>query len=172
MRRIVRLVIAGAIQCALAAGCWTALAQTQVTAPATWRKLDAGPFSILAPSTWQFRQLDGVDSYVGEFLGDGIVLTFDFGGYSNPLKQERKPAYLVVHRSIGGRRARIVSPRTPGHGITGVYFHHAGHSSALTLFGQDLGSAQQQLALKIFETIQFGGAMPRYVIPPPPQAPR
>ncbi|SRR5712692_1354834 len=134
-----------------------------------WHKVDAGPFSILAPSGWEFHQLEGIDSYVGEFVGDGVVLKFDFGGYSNPLKEEKKPAYVVIHKSIGGRRAKIVSPRTPGHGITGVYFRNVGYSnSALTLFGHDLTSTQQELVLKIFETLQFGGPPPRYVLPPPP----
>lgn len=31
----------------------------------SWRKLDAGPFSISAPPGWEFHQLAGVDSYVG-----------------------------------------------------------------------------------------------------------
>ena len=41
-----------------------------------WHKVDAGPFSILAPPAWEFHQLDGVDSYVGEFVGNSIVLRF------------------------------------------------------------------------------------------------
>jgi hypothetical protein len=143
-----------------------------LTPPAGWRKVDAGPFSILAPSGWEFHQLAGVDSYVGEFVGDGLTLRFDFGGYSNPLKEEKKPAYDVVHKSIGGFRAKVVSPRTPSLGITGVYFRNVGLSNALCLFGQDLTSTQQELALKIFETIRFGGPMPRYVIPPPPPVPK
>jgi hypothetical protein len=142
--------------------------QETLTPPTGWRKVDAGPFSILAPSGWEFHQLAGVDSYVGEFVGDGLTLTFDFGGYSNRLKKEKKPAYVVVHKSIGGFRARVVSPRTPGHGTTGAYFRNVGLSNALCLFGQDLTSTQQELALKIFETIRFGGPLPRYVLPPPP----
>ena len=133
-----------------------------------WHKVDAGPFSILAPSGWEFHQLQGVDSFVGEFVGDGVILQFDFGRYSNPLKEEKKPAYVVIHRSIVGRRAKIVSPRTPGHGITGVYFHNVGNSNALTLLGRDLGSSQQELVLKIFDTLRFGGPVPRYVLPAPP----
>ena len=140
------------------------------TPPASWHKLDAGPFSILAPPRWEFHQLAGVDSYVGEFVGNGVALTFDFGGYSNPLKEEKKPAYVVIHKSIGGFRAKVVSPRTPGHGITGVYFRNAGNASALTLFGKDLTPTQQELALRIFETLRFGGPPPRYVVPPPPPA--
>jgi hypothetical protein len=124
----------------------------QSVAPANWHKVDAGPFSILAPSGWEFHQLEGVDSFVGEFVGDGITLTFDFGGYSNPLKEEKKPAYVVVHKSIGGFRAKVVSPRTPGHGIMGVYFRDIGHATALCLWGKDLTSTQEELALKIFET--------------------
>jgi hypothetical protein len=139
-----------------------------LTPPTGWHKVDAGPFSILAPSGWEFHQLAGVDSFVGQFVGDGLTLRFDFGGYSNPLKEEKKPAYVVVHKSIGGFRAKVVSPRTPGRGITGVYFRNVGLSNALCLFGQDLTSTQQELALKIFETIRFGGPLPRCVIPPPP----
>lgn len=138
------------------------------TTPSSWHKLDAGPFSILTPSRWEFHQLTGVDSYVGEFVGDGIVLKFDFGGYSNPLKEQKKPAYFVVHKSIHGHRATIVSPRTSGHGITGVYFRNAGNASALTLFGRDLTDTQQELVSKIFETLRFGGPPTRYILPPPP----
>jgi hypothetical protein len=138
-----------------------------LTAPANWHKVDAGPFAILAPPGWEFHQLQGVDSYVGEFVGENIVLRFDFGGDSNPLKEEKKPAYVVTHKSIGGRRAKVVSPRTPGHGITGVYISNVGDSNALTLFGRDLTSAQQELVLKIFETLRFGGPLPRYLNPPP-----
>jgi hypothetical protein len=140
------------------------------TAPASWHKLDAGPFSILAPSSWEFHQLTGVDSYVGEFVGDGLALRFDFGRYSSSLKEAKKPAYVINKESIGGFRAKVVSPRAPGHGITGVYFRDVGRSNALCLFGQDLTSTQQELTLKLFETIRFGGSVPGFVIPPP--APR
>lgn len=139
-----------------------------ITVPTDWRKVDAGPFSIFAPPGWEVHQLPGVDSYVGEFVGDSIVLRFDFGGHSNPLGEQKKPKYVVVHKSIGGHTAKIVSPRTPGHGITGIYFRNVGDSNALTLFGNDLTSTQQDLVLKIFETLRFGGPLPRYVLPPPP----
>lgn len=137
--------------------------------PANWQKVDAGPFSILAPSAWEFHQLTGVDSYVGEFVGDGVALTFDFGRYSSSLKQAKKPAYVIVKKSIGGYRAKVVSPQTPGHGITGVYFRNVNSDGdELCLWGEDLSAAQQELALQIFETIRFGGRMPQYVIPPAP----
>jgi hypothetical protein len=144
-------------------------AKESTVAPTNWHKLDAGPFWLLAPAGWEFHQLQGVDSYVGEFVGDGVVLTSDFGRYSSGyLNKAKKPTYVIVHESIGGFPAKIASPRIPGQGITGVYFGNVGHSNELCLFGKDLTSTQQELALKIFETLRFGGPVPRYVIPPPP----
>lgn len=131
-----------------------------------WHKLDAGPFSILAPSGWEFHQLMGVDSYVGEFVGDGVNLTFDFGRYSTELRHAKKPAYIINEKSIDGRAAKVVSPRTPGNGITGILVRLDSHD-ALCLWGKNLSVEQQALALKIFETLQFGGPMPPSVIPPP-----
>lgn len=134
--------------------------------PTGWYKVDAGAFSLFAPPGWEFHQLQGVDSYVGEFVGDGVVLRFDFGRYSSPLNEAKEPAYAIAHESIGGFPAKIVSPRTLGHGITGVYFRNVGRSNGLCLWGKDLTSAQQELVLKIFETIRFGGAVPQYVVSP------
>jgi hypothetical protein len=139
-----------------------------VTTPIGWHKVDAGAFSLFAPLGWEFHQLMGVDSYVGEFLGDGVVLKFDFGRYSSSLKEAKKPAYVIAHQPIGGFPAKIVSPIAQGHGVTGVYFHSVGRSNALCLWGQELTSKQQELVLKIFETIRFGGTVPQSVIPPPP----
>ena len=145
--------------------------QASSSAPTNWLRLDAVALSILAPPGWKFHQLVGADSYVGEFTGDGVTLTFDFGRYSNQLKKEKKPTYVVVHKSVGGFSAKIVSPRTPGHGITGIYFARTFGGNKLCVFGQDLGPRQQALALKIFETIRFGHTVPP-VLPPPPPPPR
>ena len=140
-----------------------------VSSRSSWRRLNAGPFSISGPPGWEFHQLAGVDSYVGEFVGDGVTLVFDFGQHSSGhLENAKKPFYVTAHESIGGFPAKMVSPRTPGHGLTAVYFPDVGHSNGLCLWGKDLTSPQQEFVLKIFETIRFGGPMPRYVIPPPP----
>jgi len=143
------------------------LAQTNL---GTWHKLDAGPFSISAPSGWEFHQLTGVDSYVGEFVGDGVTLTFDFGRYSTELRRVKKPASILTGKSIDGRNGKLVRPRNPGNGITGVLVRLDKHN-ALCLWAKDLSVEQQALALKIFDTLRFGGPMPASIIPvpvPPP----
>jgi hypothetical protein len=132
-----------------------------------WVKLDAGPFSISAPPGWKFGQLTGVDSFVGEFVGDGVSLRFDFGRYSSGcLSRAKKPEYTITHESIGGFEAQIVSPTATGHGVTGAYFAHVAGPKALCVWAQDLTEAQQNLALKIFETVRFGGEQTHSPIPP------
>src|SRR5262249_19237460 len=75
---------------------------TEENAPANWLNLDAGPFSIWAPPGWEFHKLPSVDSYVGEFVGDGVSLKFDFGRYSDGyIRNAKKPKYVIDHRSIG-----------------------------------------------------------------------
>lgn len=53
----------------------TQIAQTNAADVERWHKLDAGPFSILAPPGWEFHQLVGIDSFLGEFVGDGVLLS-------------------------------------------------------------------------------------------------
>jgi hypothetical protein len=148
--------------------CQSACDRTSASVPDCWRKLEAGPFSILVPSGWEFQQLPGVDSYVGQFVGDGVSLRFDFGRYSDGyLSQANEREYTVLHKSIGGFPAKVVSPRAAGHGITGVYFAHVAGPNALCLWGRDLTEVQQNLALKIFETVRFGRGQVPGPIPPP-----
>ena len=97
------------------------------------------------------------------------MLTFDFGRYSSGyFKHDRPPTYAVVKKKIGGHRATVVNPRNPGHGTTGAYFPKAAGRDSLCIWGKDLTPAQQELVLRMFETIRFGGPMPRFVNPPPP----
>ena len=136
-----------------------------------WHKLDAGPFSISAPPGWAFHQSMGVDSYVGEFAGDGFALTFDLGRYSGDyLKNAKKPDYSVTKKSIGGRSARVVNPLDQARGITGVYIK-LGRRNALCVWAKNLSAKEQNVALRMFDTIQFGGPIPpTVVLPPPPPA--
>jgi hypothetical protein len=125
-------------------------------APASgWVKLEAGAFSLYAPPGWQFHKEQGIDSYVGKFTGDGIVLHFDYGLYSNPLDEATAPKYTVTHEEIEGRKAKIVSPRVPGTRLTAVYFSKVRDSDKLCVWANYLTEAQQTLVLKILRTIRF-----------------
>ena len=132
-----------------------------------WLKVEAGAFSVYAPPGWAFHQKQGIDSYVGEFTGSGVILKFDYGLYSSPLDEAVEPKYMVAHETIGGYGAKVVCPRVPGHGVTGVYFPKIPSSNKLCLWGQNLSDTQQELVLKIFRTVRFGpGQLPGFIPPP------
>lgn len=128
--------------------------------PVGWQKIEAGTFSLSAPPGWEFRKRQGIDSYVGDFVGDGVILSFDFGQYSDSLSDDQGPSYFVMREFIHGSSATIVSPTTPGRGITGIYFSDVPggmNTNKLCLIGHDLTARQQEVALKIFRTIRFTG---------------
>jgi hypothetical protein len=136
------------------AGCSSTYNNT-ATPPNDWLKLDAGPFSIYAPPGWEIHKERGIDSYVGKIAGDGIELRFDFGRYSDPLDGAREPAYVIVETFVGGYQAKTVCPRTPGHGMTGIYFPSVTASNSLSLFGQNLTDTQQKVVMEMFQSVRF-----------------
>ena len=120
-----------------------------------WQELDAGRFSISAPPGWQFHKLQGIDSFVGFFVGDGVRLDFDFGAYSNPLDDAKSPEYSISYEYIEGFKARIVCARKSGQGVTGIYFSNLGYRKKLTIEGRNLSTAEQDLVLMMFRRIHF-----------------
>ena len=124
----------------------------------TWQFIDANSFTLSLPPNWKFNELQGIDSYVGEFTGDGAKLGFDYGWYSNPLAEDNDPNHTVTYETIDGHRAKIVIPKTFGNGITGVYFEDLGggfQKTRLEVSGYNLTASQQETALKIFRTLKF-----------------
>ena len=129
--------------------------QEQQAIPDGWIKLDAGAFSLLGRKGWEFQREQGIDSYVGRFSSGDMKLEFDYGLYSSPLDDAKDPKYSIAHEIVDGREARIVCPRTPGHGVTGIYFRKTEGKNKLCLWGQDLNKSNQELAMRMFRTIRF-----------------
>lgn len=123
-----------------------------------WQFIDAEFFTLSLPPGWKFNKLQGIDSYVGEFVGDGTKLGFDYGWYSNSLAEDDDPDHVVNYETIGGYRAKIVIPKVTGNGTTGVYFGDLGgeiQKTRFNIYGQNLNASQQETALKVFRTLKF-----------------
>lgn len=122
-----------------------------------WQFVDANSFTLSLPPGWKFNKLQGIDSYVGEFVGDGAKLGFDYGRYSSPLAEDNDPDHIVTYETIDGHRAKIVVPKVTGDGTTGVYFADLGgkQKTRLQISGRDLTKSQQETALKVFRTIKI-----------------
>ena len=118
-------------------------------------------FHLHLPPGWEWRELQGIDSYVGEVTGDGIRLTFDYGGFSWTLDPKDDPDhdYTVIHEEIGGREAKLLISLDDRVGYTGVYFlvrMDRGHLG-LNLVGEGLTREEQHTAVSIFRGIRFLG---------------
>ena len=119
-----------------------------------WQSIDAGAFSIALPGGWKFNKLQGMDSYVGEFVGGGIKLSFDYGQYSNSLPDFGDPDHNIHYEIIDESGAKVVTP-IGKNGTTGVHFESLESQNKFTLYGTNLTLSQQETALKIFHTIKF-----------------
>jgi hypothetical protein len=135
-----------------------------VNGPSTWFSVKNHAFSVLLPPGWAYEPLQGIDSSVGRYYGNGAALTFDYGIYSDPLMYEDDAVYEVHEETIGGVTAKVVRAKG-SRGFTGVHFADVGTSpfpgdsigsdTRLTITGQDLTPAEQAVALQIFRSVRF-----------------
>jgi len=143
--------------------------------PAGWKRIPAtplgssyAPFSVAVPEHWTYQPLMGIDSFVGEFTGDGVELTFDYGWWSNPLPSAGEPGYDVSFERISCAQAKLVVARAAPASVTGVYFEDTGTSgrmvgserfrNKLQVSGRELDVEAQRTALAIFRSIRFDAA--------------
>ena len=112
-------------------------------------------FSLRVPPGWRVVQKQGIDSYVGEVLGDGLRLGFDYGSFMWSLDPDDDPEhdYAVVYQEIGGVEGKLLIPVDTSGGFTGVYFARLDGPS-LNLIGHDLTPEQQRTAIAIFRSIR------------------
>ena len=111
-------------------------------------------FSLRLPFGWELNELQGIDSYLGEVIGDdGIRLAIDYGG-SEPAVDPAH-VYVVVLEEIGGHEANLHLPKKGG-GYTSVYFANLGGPS-LSLVGEHLLPSQQEPAIAVFRSIRLLG---------------
>ena len=122
-------------------------------------------FSIMLPPGWELTTAHGIDSFVGEVRGYGVILRFDLGWYSHEPKPERDPhnEYVVLHENIGGNDAKLVLAANPPadkekdyRAVTAVYFSHLHENNRFVMAGAGLTRDQQETAAAIFRSIRIG----------------
>ena len=115
-------------------------------------------FSLRLPFGWELHERQGVDSYVGEVIGeDGIRLTFDYGGssWSPDPADDQAHNYVVAYEDIGGFEAKLII-FVKGSGNTGAYFVSLS-GPTLHLLGEGLLPGQQRTAIAVFRGIRLLG---------------
>ena len=140
--------------------------------PQDWKRIDAnGKFTFFVPPDMEAEAVQGTDSYVGRYRSTGLRLYFDYGWWPGNLcdarSTEQKPQHTDVATQIGGQRARLVTFSEP-HPTMDRQFPYvavvcfadlgtagAGQKITLTMWANGNGRAEQQVAEKIFRSIQF-----------------
>jgi len=120
-----------------------------------WQNVTNGSFSFSIPALWKKTDAHGVDSFVEEYLGQGIKLSFDFGMYSNNFgdwPKETKFEEVNIH----DRAARIGAVKREfheGYPYSVQVYIKANGSGALSMFAACKSEKEVALARKVFETI-------------------
>src|SRR5690349_3368329 len=66
-----------------------------------WKSIENRSFSFSLPSSFKKTSAHGVDSFVEEYVADGIKISFDFGKYSNDFggwPEDTKFESLTIHK--------------------------------------------------------------------------
>jgi len=135
---------------------------TSVNPPPGWVQVDARKFVFYAPLDLKAVPVHGLDSFIGDYKGDSITLSFDYGLYSDPLETAHGGSGYTSHRErIGGQMAKIASFYLPNSDpqfdfAIGVHFPKAaGKEIGLTVFATCKSTNDYETARTIFRTIRF-----------------
>ncbi|MFA4814822.1 MAG: hypothetical protein WC924_02350 [Candidatus Gracilibacteria bacterium] len=124
-----------------------------------WEMLDQGDFTLYAPSGWALTPEQGIDSYVGTISGDGMSLKYAYGENVGALSYNSE--YLVseynvmAYETFDEHEVVIYTPKILGEGNTEIDFESPRGEGNFILFGENLTSEQEEVALQIFGTIYF-----------------
>ena len=99
-------------------------ASSLLRVPADWIEVSAGStFSLMAPAGTKYRPAKGIDSMIGTFVTPGFEMSFDYGGYSDPLNAEAgDKGYTARDLPINGKVAKLVTAYSPQRSPDRPYF--------------------------------------------------
>jgi len=143
-------------------GCSSSTSGPDTTAPDEWTLADSScDFLFLVPAEMQKKDVTGIDSCVGQYQGAGMELSYDYGGYSDPLNEygdsdEYKEESVV----IDGFQAKLISLRRLDSVelpyFTAAHFPYVGKAGIkLTMAMSCAGPAEVDTAQQILRTITF-----------------
>jgi hypothetical protein len=128
-----------------------------------WTSADAGPFTLRLPARYRKAEVQGIDSFVGEYRAPGRTLHFDYGAYSSTLQEWRSAGagFRSCRMEIGGHLAKIVTARSEKEGyLAGVTWRELekgdeGSALHLTMIATSADAAGQREALAVFRSVRF-----------------
>jgi hypothetical protein len=130
-----------------------------ITQPTKIIDLDA--FSIRVPKDWEYKPMQGLDSFTGYFKGPKVAFMFDYSSLGQghditPADTNEIKKYVIVSDTVENLIMTIIHPKVTEKGITGVcVLQRDNRWNGLHIIGHDLPKLQQEQALAAFKTIKF-----------------
>ena len=129
---------------------------TDMAVPQDWVKTDCGHFTLFHPPDMKEEKVRGIDSDVRQFKSASIILSSDFGRYSDPLDRGYPKPFETI--MIGGKQARIIVYSRAGEFpfLCNIHFPDTGKAGVtLTLGGGCKSKAALDILQHIYGTIRF-----------------
>src|SRR5215510_1700166 len=122
-----------------------------------WKKIENSSFSFSVPTSFRKTEAHGIDSFVEEYMAEGVKLSFDYGWYSNNFEDWPKDTKFEDLK-VNGKDARIGTVAHTFHKgfpySTQIHIKLDG-GMALSMFAACKSEEEVALARKIFMTISF-----------------
>ena len=137
--------------------------QVNIAPPPNWIRVNVKNVSFYIPGDMKKAPVRGEDSIVEMYQNNRIVLSYDYGRFSDSLKDKSEnESYSERTEEIGGKQARIVSYRHETSfypsfsNVLAIHFADVGNGdNKLTIFARCRTGADYATVEKIFKTIQF-----------------
>lgn len=127
-----------------------------------WHEIAVGQLLVFSsPVELTPASAQGIDSAVGEWHGDGLLVRTDYGLFVDPLTgYQNRPNRQEFEESIDGQPARVVAfDQADGSRFTAVHFYDLGRLGAaprkLTFVVISSGDRTANEALRIIRSIRF-----------------
>jgi hypothetical protein len=135
----------------------TASAPRVFTPPAGWVQVNAqGHFTFWVPSTLAEEQVQGIDSYVGQWSGSGVYVKFDYGMYSGGIDSAIQTLpHTAVSDSTSGREGTIVTCTEDGSHIATLYVPQVNAQDRLTFTAGSSSEGPLDIPLTIVKSVRF-----------------
>lgn len=127
-----------------------------------WQKIENDYFSFSLPPAFKKTEARGKDSFVEEYVAEGILVRFDYGKYSNRFGGW-PPDTKFEALNINGKTAKVGTTEQAlqkGFSCATQVNIPLDGGLALTMFAACHSETELALARKVFESITFKQAKP------------
>ena len=145
-------------------GVWFYAQRDQTESPrSSWKRIGAGGqssafvFSFAAPQDIYEGEVQGIDSEVGAFRNQRIIMSYDLGPYSSDLSEHsEEEGCHKTNVEIDGKQGTLVISEKRSPYYAGIAFRDVhGKGFHLTMSAESLYRKAHKVAVEILKSIRF-----------------